>query len=67
MEFFLVRIFPHLYWIESDTKYLSVFSPNAEKYEPEKNSAFGQFSCSDSIVLIQYPKFSLTSIFYKFK
>ena len=31
----------HVY---GDTEYLSVFSPNAEKYEPEKNSVFGQFS-----------------------
>ena len=29
---FLVHIFPHLEWIHRDTKYLSVFSPNAEKY-----------------------------------
>ena len=31
-EFFLIRIFPHSGW----TKYLSVFSPNAGKYGPEK-------------------------------
>ena len=36
MEFFLVRIFPHSDWIRRDTKYLSVFSPNAGKYEAEK-------------------------------
>ena len=36
-EFFLVRIFPHLDWIWRDTEYLSVFSPNAEKYGPEKS------------------------------
>ena len=34
-ELFLVRIFPHLDWIQRDTKYLSVFSPNARKYKPE--------------------------------
>ena len=35
-KFFLVRIFPHLDWIRRDTPYLSVFSPNAGKYGPEK-------------------------------
>ena len=35
-EFFLVRIFPHSDWIRRDTSYLSVFSPNAVKYRPEK-------------------------------
>ena len=34
-ELFLVRIFPHSGWIRRDTKYLSVFSPNAGKYGPE--------------------------------
>ena len=33
-EVFLVRIFPHLDWIRSDTPHLSVFSPNAGKYGP---------------------------------
>ena len=33
---FLVRIFPHSDWIRIDNPYLSVFSPNAEKYGPEK-------------------------------
>ena len=27
----LVRIFPHLYWIQRDTSYLPLFSPNAGK------------------------------------
>ena len=35
-EFFLVRIFPHSDWIRRNTEYLSVFSPNAGKYGPEK-------------------------------
>ena len=44
-EFFLVCIFPHLDWIRRDTPYLSVFSPNAGKYVPEKTlSAFEHFS-----------------------
>ena len=36
MGVFLVRIFPHYDWIRTDTPYLSVFSLNAGKYEPEK-------------------------------
>ena len=35
-EFFLVHIFPHSDWIRRDTSYLSIFSPNAGKYRPEK-------------------------------
>ena len=31
----LFCIFPHLDWIRRDTPYLSVFSPNGGKYEPE--------------------------------
>ena len=33
---FLVCIFRHLDWIWRDTPYLSIFSPNAGKYWPEK-------------------------------
>ena len=33
---FLVRIFPYSDWIRRDTPYLSLFSPNAGKYGPEK-------------------------------
>ena len=40
---FLVRIFPHLDWIQRDTPYLSLFSPNAGK----SNSEYGHFSCSE--------------------
>ena len=39
---FLVRIFPHSDWIRRDTSYLSVFSPNAGKYD-QKNSEYGHF------------------------
>ena len=35
-EFFLVRIFLHSDWIRRDSKYLSVFSPNAGKCGREK-------------------------------
>ena len=34
--FFMVRILPNSYWIRKDTPYLSVFSPNARKFGPEK-------------------------------
>ena len=34
-QLFLVRIFPHSDWMRRDTKYLSVFSPNAGKDGPE--------------------------------
>ena len=33
---FLVRIFPYLDWIRRNILYLSVISPNARKYGPEK-------------------------------
>ena len=42
-EFFLVRIFLHSAWIRRDTPYLSIFSSNAEKYEPEKNPYLDTF------------------------
>ena len=42
-EIFLVRIFPHSHWIRRDTRYLSVFSPNAEKYGPEKTPYLDTF------------------------
>ena len=32
----LACIFPQSYWIRRNTDYLSVFSPNAGKYKPEK-------------------------------
>ena len=42
-EFFLVRIFTHSDWMRRDTSYLSVFSPNAEKYGPEKTPRLDTF------------------------
>ena len=42
-EFFLVHIFSHSDWIRRDTKYLSVFSPNAGKYGPEKTRYLDTF------------------------
>ena len=37
---FLVRIFPHLDWIQKVTKYLAVFSLNAGNYGPETLDTF---------------------------
>ena len=42
---FLVRIFPHLDWIQRNTPFLSITSLNAGKYGPE-NSEYGHFSRS---------------------
>ena len=42
-EFFLVRVFLHSNWIRKDTPYLSVFSPNAGNYGPEKTPYLGTF------------------------
>ena len=42
-EFFLVYIFLHSDWIRRDTEYLSVFSPNKEKYGPEKTPHWDTF------------------------
>ena len=42
-EIFLVRIFSHSEWIRRDTSYLSVFSPNAGKYGPEKTPHLDTF------------------------
>ena len=35
--------FPYSDWIRKDTQYLSVFSPNAGKYGPEKTPYLGTF------------------------
>ena len=43
MEFFLVRIFPYSVWIRKDTRCLSVFSPQAGKYGPEKTPYLDNF------------------------
>ena len=42
-EFLLVRIFLHLDWILRFTPYISLFSPNTEKYGPEKNPYMDTF------------------------
>ena len=42
-EYFLLRIFSHSDWIWRDTKYLSVFSPNAGKYGPENTPYLDTF------------------------
>ena len=33
---FLIRTFPHSDWIRRNTQFLSIFSPDAGKYRPEK-------------------------------
>ena len=43
-EVFLVRIFPHSDWIQRDTEYLSVFSPNGGKYGPKKLQSWTLFT-----------------------
>ena len=47
-EFFLIRIFPHSDWIRRDTSYLSIFSPNAGKYGPEKIPYLDTFTQCES-------------------
>ena len=42
-EYFLVCIFPHSDWIRIDTKYLTVFSPNAGKYGAENTPYLDTF------------------------
>ena len=40
---FLVRMFPYSDWIRRGTEYLSVISPNAGKYGPEKTPYLATF------------------------
>ena len=49
-EFFLVRIFPHSDWIRRFTPLISVFSPNAGKYGPEKTPYFDTFHAVEILV-----------------
>ena len=45
-ELFWSAFFPHSDWIQRDTEYLSVFSPNAEKFEKntdQNNFEYGHF------------------------
>ena len=48
------RVFsgPYFHALGLNTEYLSVFSPNAGKYGPEKNSVFGHFSRSVSLIIV---------------
>ena len=55
-ELLLVRIFPHSDWIRRDTKYLSVFSPNAGKYGPEKTLYLDTFHAVFGIGDQSFPK-----------
>ena len=49
-EFFLVRVFPDSDWIRRDTEYLSVFSPNAGKYKPEKTPYLDTFDAVPTFI-----------------
>ena len=51
-EFFLVRIFPYLNWIRRNTRCLSVFTPNAGKYGPEKTPY--HFSLSANSIIYHF-------------
>ena len=48
---FLVRIFLHTDWIRRDTPYLSVLSPNAGKYAPEKTPYLDTFH---AVILVHF-------------
>ena len=58
-KFFLVGIFSYSGWIQRDTEYLSVFSPNTGKYGPEKNPYLDNFH---ALLLDQNKKLSVTRI-----
>ena len=48
-EFFLVSIFSDSNWIQRNTNYLSVFSPNVGKYGPKKTSYFDIFHAMNTL------------------
>ena len=52
--FLLVCIFPHSDWIQRDTTYFSVFSPNAGKYGPEKTPYLTTFHAVHLVITKQY-------------
>ena len=55
-EFSFVGIFPHLDWIQRDTKYLSIFSPNAGRYKPENlwiRTLFTQWLISKQVDIVR--------------
>ena len=65
--------FPHSDWIPRDTKYLSVFSPNAGKYGPEKTPYLETFhtvlltdTVLSELVWSTYNCSNLTQIFWNF-
>ena len=62
---FLVRILPHSKWIPTDTPYLTVFSPNAGKYGPEKLRIRTLFTqCLASIIMVTVDTTSLEKMNY---
>ena len=64
-EFFLVRIFPHWYWIRRGTPYLSVFSPNAGKYGPEKILYLDTFPAVTIIFQRFWPDRRLEELYFR--
>ena len=52
-EFLLVRIFPHLDWIRRNTECLSVFSPIAGKYGPEKTPYLDSFHALYALLVLK--------------
>ena len=66
-EFFLSRIFRYSDWIWRNAKYLSVFSPNAGKYGPEKTSYLGSFHAVLRSVLRLFSLGKLTNHLRKVK
>ena len=54
------RIFPHSDWIRRDTSHLSIFSPSAGKYEPEKSPYLDTFHAVRALWLrtTQYSTYS---------
>ena len=60
---FLVCISPHSDWIRRDTSYLSIFSPNAGKYGPEKLRLRTLFTQCYSFEKILFPLDSHPKLF----
>ena len=62
---FLVRVSLHLDWIRRDTQYISVFSPNAGKYGPEKLRIRNLISFTWLLMTFTQLAFANYQIFYK--
>ena len=62
---FLVQMFSHSNWILRHTEYLSVFSPNVEKYGPVKPRILTPFAQCMSITLSRYYNKNINWEFWK--